>query len=129
MPSFQLNRQQSKFLDTAYWALNSNTDRGSGRSTAMAFVAIQMAMLGATVHMIDPSLVLVHGTNMSAHRHFARRVIDVARTYFSEHEFELRASDNTLRYVGPRAPRVTFTPITPVPVTPSFDDDGSEENT
>ena len=137
MPIFHPNEQQRKFAEVAEWALNTNIARGSGRSTAMAFGAIRMAMQGARVHLLDPSLVFNHGANYSVHRHFANRVVDVARTYFPEYEFELSALDNTLRYVGRRAPIVNFTPI-PVDPEPEsttqqkvkdFDDDGSEENT
>ena len=128
MPSFQPNSYQREFMEIGEWALNTNVARGSGRSTVMAYVAIQMAIRGATVHLLDPSLVFSHGSNYSVHRHFSRLVVDIALRYFPDFEFELKNVTNTFKCLGPR---VRFTPIVepvPEPVR-DFDDDGSEENT
>ena len=127
--SFRPNEQQREFLSTADWALNTNAAfaRGSGRSMAMAIVAIKMAIQGARVHLLDPSLVLNHGANSSIHRRFARLVVDTARSYFPDYEFEVSQLDNTFRCLGTRV-RFTPIPVDPEPERVSFDDDGSEEN-
>lgn len=125
MPSFTPNAQQQKFFEVSDWALNGNLNRGSGKSFVMAYAAVQMAIRGARVFMYDPSLVYTHGVGYTTHSHFRHTIMEVARVYFPEFEFEFAAVANWFRCIGTRVPSVPIP--TPVPAE-NFDDDGSDEN-
>jgi len=120
MPSFDPTPAQQRLLEVSDWAFNGTRFRGLGRSTAMAYIAVKMAMEGNTVHLYDPSILLSHGADYGHHRRFSERVARVIEVYFPDHIFTFSALENTLRYVGPKVQ-----PVAPVPV--EIDDDGSEE--
>ena len=123
LSNFVPNERQAKFLDTANWAFNVNYSRGSGRTTAMAYTAIQLAMANRSVYLFDPSILFEFGTNYAAHRHFQRAVLDLIILHFPNHDFRFDRAQNRLSYRGPRLTTPIHIALLPVEI----EDDGSDE--
>ena len=100
-----LTAYQQLAFPSVMWLVDTHRLRASGRSYLCAIAAIELAMRGHEVHLVDPSIVLTHGVDhYQRHRHFGQLVERVAREKFPRHRFEFRLADHTMRYLG-RRPR------------------------
>lgn len=99
-----LTQLQQAHLPALMWLFDTNRYRAQGRSTLLAYVAIQLAMQGTRVYLNDVS---IHLTNKGEHRqqsYFVDLVLRMTRDHFREHIFVYNDAQRTLEYRG-RHPR------------------------
>lgn len=114
MPQFNPHRDQGLFLHYArrFWI---NGPRGSGRSTAMAMLAIEKVLKGEKVYLADPSRALDASDEYRNRRDFQRMVQDLLSTYYPDARVTFNMASMTMqldarveRRVPPPADHIEF---------------------
>lgn len=100
----RLTQLQSFAFPILTWFFDKNRNLGQGRTHLMAYVCIELAMRGDKIYLDDLSMALYRRDDSRMKKMFLDRVVDILRTQFKDHEFEIIRSDFTLRYLG-RKPR------------------------
>lgn len=96
MPQFNPNHDQGLFLHYArrFW---TNGNRGSGRTTAMALLAIEEVLKGKRVYIADPSEVFASGDQYANRRGFQRVIQDLLTTYFPDTRVTFNMAQMTMQ--------------------------------